>query len=271
MVPEAEQHAFFMNLTQVRLEDALGGQGNPLHNVLDRIARARSVIATELLLRLRAITSRGPIPVCGDKESPNTVGLSIENALGISPNPCKQPDYRGVIELKSSRGKTSRDQLFCKVADWSQSNCGSAREFRQRVDLFRPTGFHPTVSCSGSGNTYGLKLEVDSKAEHLHELHNGDKLLTWSMSVLLDELMAKHRETFWVDATMEEQRDSFRIHRVRHTRSPLSGMFATLLSEGHISVDHLFSGAGASDGGPSFKIKKNEKHQLFPLAVTYEF
>jgi hypothetical protein len=84
-----------------------------------------NAIARELLEKIQEIHNRGFLPsiTVGDPG----VGDTLENALGISRNPSKLPDYKG-IELKASRTSTynkpktsNRVNLFTQVPDWANS------------------------------------------------------------------------------------------------------------------------------------------------------
>lgn len=180
------------------------------------------------------------------------VGDTLENALGISRNNSKAPDYKG-IELKTTRltrngnkRATTRSTLFTRVPDEGMS-------YREIVEhygkLQMPRGgtierlqLYETFRCSRP-NAYNLLLSVDANKDKLDMLHQGQQrrefVSSWQMKNLREALLIKHRETFWIKAVSESYDgvEYFRYDKVLHTKSPNTSLLAPLLETDKITVD----------------------------------
>ncbi len=179
------------------------------------------------------------------------VGDTLENALGISRNNSKAPDYKG-IELKSTRltrnGSSrpeTRTTLFTKVPDVGCSyreiveNYGKIQVPRNstepRLQLYE--------TCKVSRyNAYDLQLQIDINNDQLNLMHMEQRLRfvsAWYMKKLKETLLTKHKETFWVKA-ISENRDGwefFRYDQIVHTKKPNASLLAPLLEKDKITID----------------------------------
>jgi hypothetical protein len=235
------------------------------------IKQARST-ANELLDKLRAMAGRGPIKaVCVGSKA---VGRTVEHALDLKENASEEPDYKGIIELKSGRsnllGAEPRAQLFTKVPDWNLSRFKSIREFLEKCGYKRDVELR--LCCTVNSlreNPQGLLLRVKKAGtlEECSQKHRGS-VLVWSLDTLENKLLSKHRDTFWIKARtiMRNGNEWFELLSVIHTRNPVEGQFARLLNCGSITLDHEISGgitAGARERGPAFKVERHRLGELF--------
>jgi len=107
-----EKKLFVINITKIEIEKLLNEKSsNPLKDLIAEIKLTKSKASQELLLLLKEIGARGPIPACINADT--AVGRTLESLLGININSSKNPDYKG-IELKSFRNKRSnRKKIIC--------------------------------------------------------------------------------------------------------------------------------------------------------------
>ena len=249
-----------------------------------------NAIAKELLAKIQEIHNRGFLSsiTVGDPG----VGDTLENALGISRNPSKLPDYKG-IELKASRTSTynktktsNRVNLFTQVPDWANSRG------MDRVKLLDTYGYWAEqkdgsqrfdLNCTLRANVpnpQGLYLEVDVDNDLLINYYTKDDVVRryvaqWSFLLLKQRLLEKHKETFWVKATskIENGQEYFRYDKIVHTKNPNASLFPQLIDEGIITVDYIMhrkENGTVRDHGFPFKIFPKDLDLLFPEPKTYE-
>lgn len=276
------QVPYLLNLSKVNLNNELKSLSNKISSFIYEYTKQTNTIADELLFKLKEL-ARKPIKAIGYGDT--TVGMSIECALGISPNSSKQPDYKG-IELKSGRGNKNktRTTLFAQVADWSNSHCKSSSEILDKYGYQREEDFKLYCTLSTlQKNSRGLKFEI--KEDVLYEYHliekNGKELkepvAVWNGSMLRLRLREKHSETFWieVESTIINGEEYFNLKSVIHTKSPLLNQLMPLIDKGIITMDHLIKRNAknnrVSEKGPLFKIDKRNLELLFPKPVKHLF
>ena len=98
---------------------------------------------------------------------------------------------------------------------------------------------------------------------------------TWDTATLEARLMAKHPETFWVDALTKRDAtgvESFHYVRATHTQKPLVGNLATLLELGTVTMDYTLSerpNGTIRDHGYLFRMKPQDRGMLFPSPAVY--
>lgn len=262
-----------INLTKSRLYE---GGAPAVAEFLKRAAAAANSIADELLDKLRHLAA-GPLQALASGD--HAIGRTIELALGLTPNPSKSPDYKG-IELKGARSLRGKDrpkaQLFAQVPDWGRS------PYKSITDIWLAYGYikagERLLRCTVNlekPNPQGLYLRAEQGEEELHERgRRGTKdevVAVWPYSLLHHRLLVKHAETFWIraDATTAEGVESYLLREALHTRSPSVTMFDDQLAAGNITLDHMIepSKSNASRGyekGPSFKVKQHALPLLFP-------
>lgn len=261
-----------------------------ISEVIQQFVDDDNAIAKELLAKIQEIHNRGFLPsiTVGDPG----VGDTLENALGISRNPSKLPDYKG-IELKASRTATynkpktnNRVNLFTQVPDWANSRG------MDRVQLLDTYGYWAEqkdgsqrfdLNCTlraNAPNPQGLYLEVDADNDLLINYYTKDDVVRryvaqWSFLLLKQRLLEKHKETFWVKATskIENGQECFRYDKIVHTKNPNASLFPQLIDEGIITVDYIMhrkANGTVRDHGFPFKIFPKDLDLLFPEPKTYE-
>lgn len=261
-----------------------------LSEVIRQFVENDNAIAKELLAKIQEIHNRGFLPsiTVGDPG----VGDTLENALGISRNPSKLPDYKG-IELKASRTsaynkpKTSnRVNLFTQVPDWANSR-GMDRGklldtygyWAEQRDGSQRFGLNCTLRAN-IPNSQGLYLEVDLDHDLLINYYTKNDVVRryvaqWSFLLLKQRLLEKHRETFWVKAMskIENGQEYFRYDTIVHTKNPNASLFPQLMEEGIITVDYIMhrkENGIVRDHGFPFKIFPKDLGLLFSEPKIYE-
>src|SRR5690606_34943614 len=190
-------NAYLFNLSRMDLEYELYAGSSAGHMLAEIIGRANP-IALELLNKLQQLA---PYPIPAVVHGDTAVGMAVENALGILPNPSKEPDYRG-IELKSFRTKKAGSQvnrvnLFAQVADWSISQLKSSREILNvyGYEVGAERKLYCTVSARGvnSQGLYFLVEPVDDLVKECHVSYNGGtEVAAWRGATLRQRLKEKH-------------------------------------------------------------------------------
>lgn len=244
-------------------------------------------VAEELLGKLRSISDMGFIPNL--RSGDTGVGMTLETHLGIEANSSKAPDYKG-IEIKAARitqGKKqrSKNQLFSKVPNWKLSPIGSSLELiskRGYIDKSNLRALRHTVDGL-KPNSLGLFLDIDYANDYLCQMFKGTSPeevnpihdTTWVVSDLKKALLQKHRETFWVKAHHNGDRENEKFHyvEVEHTVNPFVDKLETLIETGLITLDytlHIKSTGKVRDHGYLFKLKENSMEALFPKPVKHD-
>lgn len=263
--------------TTVRLLDVKSVPGS----VFAEMSAGLSNIATELLGKLRDIHRMGFVPSV--KHGDTCVGMTLEKLLGLPPNEKPTPDYKG-IELKSKRvrkgrSSMSRSTLFGQAPDWKRSPFGE----RKILDVFgydnaqkKRRELHCTIT--NKKNTRGLWLDVREALDDLVSMgetpaFKGD-VVVWSLSVLKNRLLTKHRETFWVYAQTRicDGKEFFRYDNVVHTRQPRAELMPSLFDNGSLNVDFLMNSTptgSVRDHGFLFKMPVSKLASLFPNETQY--
>lgn len=277
---------YVINLSDDAVNNSIEKKGF-VYELFQQIKYSKQAIAMELLSKLKVIHKRGFLPSItpGDPG----VGDTLENALGISRNNLRLPDYKG-IELKatritrhgSSRPKT-RSTLFAKVPDEGMS-------YRKIVETYGkwqiPRGeskprlqLYETFSTQRI-NSYGLLLEMNTNNDQLELKYAQEERMrkyvsAWNMNRLRDALLLKHHETFWVKAVSEDRNgiEYFRYDEVLHTKAPNVSLLAPLLETGIITVDlaaHFKEDGKWRDHGVLFKMKQENIGLLLTNPVRYD-
>lgn len=278
---------YVFNLSDVSVAESLQQQGFA-YSILQEAAYQNNAIADELLKKIQAIHDKGFIPSItpGDPG----VGDTLENALGISRNNAQTPDYKG-IELKASRltrsGKkrgNTRVNLFAKVPEFGMT-------YREIVEAYGKWTYIPSknedrlaidnTTFASHPNSHGLILNVNEDRDllsicYMDENSNKKYLSSWQIAHLRDQLLTKHRETFWVKAESIEKDgiEWFRYDQIVHTKNPNDSLFAPLVATDIIMVDlaGYFSKQNNMkwrDHGMLFKIWPKDLPLLFGEPVEY--
>lgn len=279
---------YVLNLSSDKIVESMNN--GFINEIIQQFIDDDNAIAKELLMEIQKIHNRGFLPsiTAGDPG----VGDTLENALGISRNPSKLPDYKG-IELKASRTSTykkrktnNRVNLFSQVPDWANSRGMNRRKlldiygyWAKQEDGARRFDLNCTLRAH-TPNSQGLYLEVDADNDLLINYYTKDKVIKryvaqWSFLLLKQRLLEKHRETFWVKATskIENGVEYFRYDKIVHTKNPNASLFPQLIDEGIITVDYIMhrdENGKVRDHGFPFKIYPQNLVLLFPEPKTYD-
>ena len=133
-------------------------------------------------------------------------------------------------------------------------------------------------TVSNVPNPQGLYLDAHDEIDLVNKAkttaYTGD-VAVWALEVLKARLAAKHRETFWVQAStkMEDGYECFRYDLVRHTRKPNTANLASLFDGGIITLDyamHLKSTGGVRDHGYLFRTTGDKFPLIFPIEKVYD-
>jgi hypothetical protein len=273
-----DDQLYVLNITQLDLDKLIESKTvNPLQELVNEINQLSNVVADELLLKLRAIASKGFVPAL--LQADTSIGRTLEHLLGIQMNSSRTPDYKG-IELKSAReNKGTRKGLFAKTPDWELSKFKSRSEILDAFGYWEKGVFrlYNTIRATGR-NTQGLILRTDYELDYLFE--NSDKkeigdFLVWKLEVLRNALATKHKETFWIKAQSkkEDGNEYFLFKSVEHTKGPLLNQFGLLIDIGAITLDYpmkRLADGSVIDKGCNFKLKPNALNLLFPPSSKYD-
>jgi hypothetical protein len=268
-------HLNLINLTRDALELRLDSEA--LAELLET-GPTIDAVAQELLRKLKAIALRGPVPAIGHGDT--TIGMTLENLLGLPPNSSKKPDYKG-IELKVSRKKPGKKQqnrvtLFAQVAEWGLSGCKSSAAI---LDLFGyPVDGVFKLSCQVCASTFnsqGLRIKVDDNAGLMIETSKiRDNVAVWRLEKLRQRLREKHSATFWVagQSSIVDGKEHFTFSSVEYTRDPLTENFGALLNSDVVTLDHLirrYEDGSVTEKGPLFRIHPRDLGLLFPSPQSF--
>jgi len=267
---------YVLNMTDAAVRSSLNDATSPFRRIVDA-RRKTSDTATELLGLLQQVAARGFVRTL--RPGDTGVGMTLETLLGIEANSRQAPDFNG-IELKAKRkrgaSRENRSTLFSKVPNWKLSPVGSAMGLLDRRGYFDADGrraLYHTLK-GDKPNSLGLLLEVDGDQDWLKQVYRdpltgkSEHDVTWEMPVLKADLVAKHTETFWVQAACRGNGDDEEFHYVEvlHTQAPMVGNLPALIEAGVVSVDYALhvKGSRARDHGYLFKIHPANLGALFP-------
>ncbi len=234
----------------------------------------------ELLLELSKIAHKGPIPAIGHGST--SVGMTLLNALGIEYQSTDKPHFKGIV-VNGRRDKSGNAQnrvnLFAKVPNWKISGCKSSAEIAELYGYDTSVGrkLYCTVRAR-KPNSQGLYLQVNKNKGVLQEciMREGktENVASWYISDLTMLLASKHPETIWVNAKAStyEGKELFHYREAFYTSSPKLDLFAELLEEGTITLDHLIEtkSGRTSEKGPLFKIKPSNIPALFSSQFKFD-
>jgi hypothetical protein len=136
------------------------------------------------------------------------------------------------------------------------------------------------VTVTGLPNRQGLYLKYGEEKAQLENraVESGSDIpvVVWQAADLQDDLRAKHRETFWVQAESRiasSGLEQFQFTKVTRTLSPLVGNLGPLINEGIITLDYTLSekpGGKVRDHGYLFRIWPKDLGLLFPAVENYD-
>lgn len=260
----------------------------PLKSLIAEMSAVKLSISQELLGMIRdRMSDWVPSEISAD----TGIGRTIESMLGIPMNASKAPDYKG-IELKSHRELAKgRSALFTKAPEWKLSRLKSGKAIVAEYGYIpdEPAGYDKKtlqvtlVANRPNPQHLGLKVEQQKGLLEADEFlmtpapdgsfQKLKDVAVWQLSNLHENLLIKHKETFWIDVETEKRsgKEYFRCKQIEHTKNPLPSQFDILLDQGVITVDFLICRPGKGGDTYSFKILKKDRPLLFPESSTYLF
>lgn len=276
----AEKQLFIVNCSNA------ADLNKALRDVIPKPRQVLSPVASELLLKLKAISVKGYLPTL--RTGDTGVGMTLETMLGIQANSSRLPDYKG-IEIKATRiehmgAQRRKNQLFSKVPNWKLSPVGSAKkllDIRGYKDENNRLSLYHTIS-GDKPNSLGLYLDVDYANEYLRQMfvdvsdddYKPEHDTSWVINDLKKALIKKHKETFWVKARHNNNREGEKFHYVlvEHTASPYVDKLESLFETGLVTVDYLMhlKEQRVRDHGYLFKLEPKNMGALFPSAKVYD-
>jgi len=211
------------------------------------------------------------------------IGKTFEDLIGVEENNNHLADYKGKIEIKSSRGgSNSMITLFTKAPSYP---VGANNYLRRTFGTLNQDGnynLHTTISAT-SYNTHmgknGFKLELDNVNERLYikikELSTDrlyDRTCYYDYNILRDRIRGKCMCIAFITANsfMKDGQELFHFNKA----TLLSGMTFDLFLKGIESGDICYdirigtSKSGKKKGKPhdhgsGFRIKKNHIEKYF--------
>ncbi len=274
-----------INCSKSNLDYVLSSKSAFFSEFLSSSVVGVSEIALELLEKIRKIFEMGYVTTL--RRGDTGVGFTLEALLGISANSSQAPDYKG-IELKAGRTRpheTGRTTIFSQVPNWRISRLKGSKELlrergRYNEDKGRLQLFHEMSVIKT--NSYDLQLRINEGLDQLAQIYTRETPpvvdVIWEFDKLVERLVSKHKETFWITAQTQGNRNDpnerFCYSKITHTGSVDSSAFAILLELGVITLDYSIKetpSGGAKDQGYLFKIAKKNLDLLFRRVDEYDF
>lgn len=273
-----------VNCSKSDLDHVLSRKSDFFYQFLKGSVIELSDVAFELLEKVREICEMGYVTTL--RAGDTGVGFTLETLLGISANSSKAPDYKG-IEIKTGRTrshKSGRTTIFSQVPNWRISRLKGSKELlrdrgRFNEDKQRRQLFHEMSVIKI--NSYDLQLRIDKGLDQLTQIYTGDTVpvvdVRWNFDKLVERLVSKHKETFWITAQTQGERgrldEAFFYSQVKHTGRVDPSAFSILLELGVITLDYTIKetvSGGAKDQGYLFKIAQKNLDLLFGRVDEYD-
>jgi len=228
----------------------------------------------QLLVRLRDVARRGPIPSI--RAGSTGVGMTLLEALGVDYSSTAKPQFMGIVVTarRDAPGTAAtRVNLFARVPDWGRSACKSSGEIAERFG-YLSDGKERKLYCTlraGQPNSQGLFLRVDREAGVLEECAKVGSLVlsvvVWPLADLERRLRETHQESVWVTAKSVRHgtRELFHYRTATISPAPIEHRLAELLEAGTVTVDHLITTVDGRtrEKGPLFKVSPSNIPLLF--------
>ena len=249
------------------------------HQVIKYLTNINDNVFDELLDKVILIHRTGYIKSIGIGDK--AIGETLENTLGIKPNSCKNPDYKG-IELKASRSSKNRSNLFSKTPNWKLSRLKGTKDILNERGIYSEEdnriALYNTLKAN-IPNSHNMLLRVDEKnnllrQNYISESQEIDDVL-WLIDDLKDSLIKKHPKSFWVKADIDIRNNwqYFKYNKITYTHSPNPNFFVPLIESKIITVDYLMhfkENGTARDHGYLFKILPENLKKLFPEPKDFD-
>lgn len=272
-----DEKLYILNLSDETITKSLAEKSG-LYNFLFDLSKKEENNAKELYEKIKEIHNKGFIKTI--RPGDTGVGMTLEHLLNIKPNTDKGPDYKG-IEIKASRiqrrRKKTRTTLYSRVPTWNEN-------YKRSKDLIDAFGYwseedqrmqlYCTIS-SKKPNSQGLYLNSDEEEDCLWVEHEEKgKVVKWEYKKLMEQLIEKHHETFWVEAETAEIDgiEHFKYNKVTYTKNPYIDLIPLLFENGIITLDftmHIKPNGSARDHGYLMKIDEENLKLLFPKPREY--
>ena len=239
------------------------------------------------LFGLSQVAKRGPIPAVGS--GPNSVGKTLQYALGISHSKFNKNNYCGFTFTATKRalGGRARSNLFSRAPNWGYSEIKSRKEFFETVSS-NSNVHEGKLYCTVDAlkpNAYGLILDIledkysfqafrtGESTKIITELltfpdHSVRSLVSWPLSDILHLLQAKANNFALVQAHQlnDNEQSLFQFRNVEICSNLVIDEFSTILLDGGITLDHLLSinaNGSVLEKGPMFKIRNDCRARLY--------
>jgi hypothetical protein len=273
----------FLNLSNDTVRRQLVDARSPLRQRLASEELDRTVADQRVINELQAATQGRWLDSI--REGSTGVGMTLEHALGITPNSKRAPDLHG-YEVKAKVGappgrarvRATRQTLFACVPDWQVSALKSSREILERFGYHRAGVLRLYCEVSAKRpNSLGLKFVHDESTDAIHEHWvtdtHSESVATWPADRLIGYLESKHARTLWVYAQKQTESGAtrFRYTHAVVTGAPLARKLPRLIGQGAVTMDHLIkqqTNGSTVEKGPLFKMPTEQLHLLFPARVT---
>ena len=209
--------------------------------ILDQLDRTPlpAVEPHEILQRrLRDLKQRGSIPV--RKTGTGKYGLAIEDALGISANSSKSPDFMG-IELKTKSDRTLQT-LFSRTPSRYTGVADKNALFDQYSYVDKNHKRRLSTSFGASGDQKGFFLRT---IEQKIVVQNTDtRLFEFDAERMEEALLSKHSQSVYLQ--VEGSQDSCSLESAQYCKWPSVIRFMKLVKEDCINLDLTMSKEGSS-------------------------
>lgn len=170
----------------------------------------------------------------------------------------------------------SRLTLFAQTPVWALGSVSSTRDMLSKFGYERSG--RRKLNCTlrhRVQNTQGLSLGVLDSPLSVVSLagSSADPLYVWPIERLVSALEAKHGNAVLLGAVTRKRFgvEEFKIESLTFYSSPKSELFAGLVQDGSITVDHLISelpNGQIVEKGPIFKLERSNFLKLFSNVST---
>tara|TARA_B110000977_G_scaffold201785_1_gene298617 strand:- start:2387 stop:3112 length:726 start_codon:yes stop_codon:yes gene_type:complete len=228
----------------------------------------------EILEDLKNLSLRGHIKAVGN--GTNSVGKTLQSALGISHKTTKKNQYKGFIITSTTLKAGSRTNLFGLVPDWKNSLITSSTELVKKHGVDDNSGkYKKKLFCTVKAkvpNSFGLMLRIDRRKRTISEIHSKEgrenEIVQWDTLKLESKLKSLDKSII-VTASSHKKNDGLYYHYqiAEFLKKPTFEKFLQQIEFGSITMDHLISlhqkRKTAREQGPLFKIAKHARMDLY--------
>jgi hypothetical protein len=228
----------------------------------------------EILEDLKNLSLLGHIKAVGN--GANSVGKTLQSALGISHTTTAKNQYKGFIITSTTLKAGSRTNLFGLVPDWKNSLITSSTELVEKHGVKdNSRKYRKKLFCTVKAkvpNSFGLMLCIDRTKRIISETHSKDgcenEIVQWDTLKLESKLRSLDKSII-VTASSHNKNDGLYYHYqiAEFLKKPNFEKFLQQIEFGSITLDHLISlhhqRKTAREQGPLFKIAKHARMELY--------